>query len=458
MNGEGRPWRIVSALLAAALLARGAPAQTQALNRTGSGARAAGMANAFVAVSDDGTAASWNPAGLAQLRKPELALVHTSIRRSVRYEGFLSPGGSDVFSDSGDDYALASPEFASLAIPFDLFGRATTLQVDWRRQYALGGHLDLDVERIAPDASRTAVRQTLHFDGDIDSVSVAAAMKLFPRTSVGVSVSFWHGDWSENVGIVEPAPDGTSAFVSSRQRQSFRDANLNLGLLLSYPRWNVGLVYHAPFRASYSRSAAADSSLRAFPRLEVPDARLQIGDSLALGVAWRPAGHWTVAADITHDAWSDYLVDDCEPCGPGPTGFFDGQPADRLSTRDTTSLNLGAERLFTQGGHVIPLRFGLAWEPQGPMDPAERDPVNYRMAAIGTGFNTNRFKLDAAVQYRWARARLREPIGVAAGMGLEPRATGEISVSEWRVKVSLICRIADTGKLRRVLRRVFVDE
>ena len=49
-----------------------------AFNRTGSGARAAGMANAFIAISDDGTAASWNPSGLAQLRKPEFSLVSTT--------------------------------------------------------------------------------------------------------------------------------------------------------------------------------------------------------------------------------------------------------------------------------------------------------------------------------------------------------------------------------------------
>ena len=35
----------------------------------GSGARAAGIGSAFVAVADDATAASWNPAGLVQLER-----------------------------------------------------------------------------------------------------------------------------------------------------------------------------------------------------------------------------------------------------------------------------------------------------------------------------------------------------------------------------------------------------
>jgi hypothetical protein len=51
------------ALVVVALVLLGASAHAQTgvvFNRSGSGARAAGMANAFIAVSDDGTAASWN--------------------------------------------------------------------------------------------------------------------------------------------------------------------------------------------------------------------------------------------------------------------------------------------------------------------------------------------------------------------------------------------------------------
>lgn len=45
----------------------------------GSGARALGMGGAFLARADDATAASWNPAGISYLRRPEvsvLSLIH----------------------------------------------------------------------------------------------------------------------------------------------------------------------------------------------------------------------------------------------------------------------------------------------------------------------------------------------------------------------------------------------
>src|SRR3979411_1754818 len=44
-------------------------------NPIGAGARGLGMGGAFIAVADDGTASSFNPAGLAQLRRTELAVV-----------------------------------------------------------------------------------------------------------------------------------------------------------------------------------------------------------------------------------------------------------------------------------------------------------------------------------------------------------------------------------------------
>ena len=86
-------------------------AQGVSLNRTGSGARAAGMGNAFIAVSDDGTAASWNPAGLAQLREAEFSLVHSTERSNRSFEGFRALDGSAVFTALASGNTIADIEF-----------------------------------------------------------------------------------------------------------------------------------------------------------------------------------------------------------------------------------------------------------------------------------------------------------------------------------------------------------
>jgi long-subunit fatty acid transport protein len=104
-----------------------AVAQEISLNRPGSGARAAGMGNAFIAVSDDGTAASWNPAGLSQLRKPEFSVVYNTSRRTLSLEGYRARDESAAFTTLATASTVGSLEFASAAVPFSVGGKAVTL-------------------------------------------------------------------------------------------------------------------------------------------------------------------------------------------------------------------------------------------------------------------------------------------------------------------------------------------
>jgi curli biogenesis system outer membrane secretion channel CsgG len=59
----------------------------------GVGSRALGMSRSFVGISDDVTAISWNPAGITQVRKGSLSLMHTELYYSTRYDflGYVLP-------------------------------------------------------------------------------------------------------------------------------------------------------------------------------------------------------------------------------------------------------------------------------------------------------------------------------------------------------------------------------
>ena len=119
-------------------------------------------------------------------------------------------------------------------------------------------------------------------------------------------------------------------------------------------------------------------------------------------------------------------------------------------------MNAGAEHVFTGEGFLVPLRFGVAWEPQGPRSPYTLDSVNYRLLAVGTGYNTNSLKFDAALQFRWADYRDGANVGAPfTGTPSLPLAVGERNAREWRLKLSLILRVTDTEKLRGVVRRIF---
>jgi len=430
------------------------------LNRAGSGARAAGMANAFVAVSDDGTAASWNPAGLAQLRKPEFSLVYELNGHDLQVSGLRSPDGRVAFSNYSFDYSRASLDFASATVPFAIAGKPVTVQLGWQRLYQLSGDFNAEVARYSTEGPAPAPVSILADNqsrGDIDLASLSGAVKLTTNTSLGGSFNLWRGHWTERVSITERGGATPSDFYVLSDRNRVRGHNFTAGLLMTYPSWNLGLVYHSPFWSSYRLGSEVLSDRTPPLTQDAGDAaRFRFPRSLAAGLAWRPGPRWTVAFDLTHDQWTDAVVDRIAGL-PGPLNFLDGMPPAISTTRDTVSLNLGAEHLFLREGSVVPLRLGLAWEPQGAMDPVTRDPVDFLMLAAGGGYNTNRFKFDAAVQYRWSGFRGSQVLSVDSGIagGLARDAIGRVRTQEWRIKVSFIYRIQDTDKLRDLLRKVF---
>ena len=449
-----------SVLLLALLLPFGSSAFAQiglVFNRTGSGARAAGMANAFIAISDDGTAASWNPAGLGQLRKPELSLVTTTIGRTLSRAGFRTLDDLNTFSSAASSYSTTDLDFASLAVPMTLGGKPVTLQAAWRRLYTLDYREIVSTTR---EPLTPAGLPPLQIDtnddlvGGVNLVSFAGAVKLTPRLALGGTFNLWRGDWTEDAAISETLVGGLDppAFGTTSQANSLRGESFSLGLMLTYPRWSVGLVYQSPLHSDFSGQASVTRSTPPPIPPQAISSILRFPQAWGVGGAWRPAAQWTVALDLTWDDWSETVLD---LPSTGPVNLFDGLPQDQTSTRDTLSVNAGAERLFLGEGFVVPLRFGAAWEPQGARSPYTRDPVSFVMLALGTGYNTNSLKFDAAFQYRWANFQDGANFGLYGGQPLLPTAVGEHGVQEWRLKFSVILRITDTDKLRRTVKKVF---
>ena len=89
------------------------------------------------------------------------------------------------------------------------------------------------------------------------------------------------------------------------------------------------------------------------------------------------------------------------------------------------------------------------------MDSVTRDPVDYVLVAVGGGYNTNRFKFDAAVQYRTGTFRVSDVYSPATATTFGRDGTGLASPDEWRIKVSAIYRLADTDSLWGSLRKIF---
>ena len=101
----------------------------------GAGARAAGMGGAFTALADDATAASFNPAGLAQLLVPEASAVVDFSRHRDEYRNFRSYDQVPVLglTDSTVEFDESAFNFASVTVPFELFSRRFAVQLSTQR-------------------------------------------------------------------------------------------------------------------------------------------------------------------------------------------------------------------------------------------------------------------------------------------------------------------------------------
>ena len=97
---------------------------------TGSGARSLGMAGAFTALADDATAASWNPAGLVQLERPEASVVYRYSSQTADHHS--DSGDFRVGSDQTDDNGL---NYFSFAYPFLIkpIGRYAVVSLNHQR-------------------------------------------------------------------------------------------------------------------------------------------------------------------------------------------------------------------------------------------------------------------------------------------------------------------------------------
>ncbi len=176
--------------------------------RIGVGARALGMGSAFMGLSDDGTAAYWNPAGLATLERRELTAMHAEQFGSIVQYDFLS-------------YVMpiGQPGGARQALGFSLVRLGVDQIPDTRGLEIIdqngNGKFDYPEDRLVVDESRFV------FDSDNDvALLISYARDVRPGFSVGGNFKYirqWLGDslrsngFGLDVGALWVGPRGWSA-------------------------------------------------------------------------------------------------------------------------------------------------------------------------------------------------------------------------------------------------------
>jgi len=346
------------------LLAVGVPGNAQTVDELdlqgrasvtiGSGARALGMGGAFLARADDATAASWNPAGLSYLRRPEISLVGASNSFETTLEG------GDV--SSLDEFVGQTPDFLSVAYPFEVGGTTGAAQLSFQRTFgSFAGDRNI---------ARGETRLVLSGSGGFDVLALGVGVQPSRRIRVGGTLNRWINGYSlEKERLLRRRTQQEVDF-------GFSGWNVNLGVIWTpVEALNVGLVGKTPFSGDVDlsrRRTDFESGVDGAPDTVTSNAFrsdavvLDFPGAVGVGLSWRPRNALTLAADYTRTFWSEgkvhnYFVLPKQGEPTPPDEVFDVLPYPRLELGDqvdTDQLRLGLEYVLIRGRLKWPLRVG----------------------------------------------------------------------------------------------------
>ncbi|HJW72423.1 MAG TPA: hypothetical protein VJ486_06155 [Geothrix sp.] len=427
----------------------------------GAGARAMGLGGAFIAVADDATAVSFNPAGLAQLLQPEVSFVARGLNRNVGFQDFQTSGTgrSLAVSDTLTSSTRFDPLFISATAPIRVAERNLVFQFSLQRAFALGESDERDL-RETPLPGTTSLPSQLHQDirqtGQIDLYSFALAYEASERILVGLSYNQWRGRWDLSSSSVrqEALAQTTVAF---RQANAMDGENFNLGLIWRWPTWSLGLVRRSGFRADYTFATALETNLPQGGFNASPTRTgLHWPASTGIGFAFRPGDRWLLSADLDQTLWSSARYESTSQRFNG-LSFFDLDRRNR--TPNATDLHLGLEYLnLTASGLVIPIRGGLSREPQPVVDNLTGVQRVMYHVSVGSGLKRGNLGLDIAYRYGWSDRRASQFLEIDQILSHQQSASlGTERIREHRIDVSTIVRF-DRRPLERMLRFLFVGD
>jgi long-subunit fatty acid transport protein len=352
----------------------------------GSGARALGQ-SAFIAVADDATAASWNPAGLIILENPEFSVV--GIWRAMSNDLSTPDPG---FSLEGGSWDAAELNFMSYTQPVPLGNTNAVLSINYHQVYDLG----LEYTFRAPRTGAPGVVISNTAEGAISAYSLAGAITMPFYRPIAIGMSFnWYTQSLLNGEVRRFHRQGvtyemTPPLVYERTTEILDDLggyNFDLGLLWDiYEReeslLTLGFVCHTPFSADVDQEVRTDG-------VPAPPADLDIDFPLSLGAGahYRFSDDLSAAVDVQWTDWSAFTYTHTV-ASPSPQD-------------DAWAARLGFEKLwFSEPSRrsVYALRGGLFYEPR----PAWTDILPVYGVSVGLGWTAKkRFSLDLAYQFRW---------------------------------------------------------
>ena len=372
-------------------------------NPVGSGARALGMGNAFIAMADDATAASWNPGGLSQLEKPEFSFAGEvfALRESV--SSTSNPEVRDTRT-----LELIDLNYASLVFPF-YYRTNMVISVNFLKLFRFDKSFEFPVVLKSEN-----IESSFDFDfeqeGTLSVFAPAYSLNVTKQLSLGVTWNIWNDSITQASAYEKKEiSTGTTSFGNLVNDFSLEEVNkfevtdghsFTVGGNYRFTKhWNLGFV----LKPSYTLDLDHKRTLIVHPTNDQEELQSQVikTDSefsfpwiVGAGIAWRPMDVLTVSTDVTWTDWSEFTFkEEGEKTNP-----VSGRPVSEGRLDDTFTLRVGGEFLLIRDNYVIPFRCGMGYDPAPAVDSVD----DFYTINVGSGIQLfKRVNFDIAYEFRW---------------------------------------------------------
>lgn len=428
------------------------------INPVGSGAHALGLGGAFIAVADDATAASWNPAALTQLDKIQFSLVGGFLPNRNEDNAF----GTNPEANHSGSVSDNEINFFSLTLPLgstplkDMVPQNTVVSLSYQQLYEFNRDWDFNILR-KPEDGDLVLDINIDYEqkGQLSAYSLAVATKATDMLSLGASLNIWrnHFDnnyWEQHQTYTAKSNLGINLAGDVSDNFEFEGINANFGFLLKLDHsWRLGGVIKTPFTADLKHTSTDNShSITTVPDFHdivvdtkeqrSTDETLDMPMSYGLGLSYnlssfmppdRKKDDFFLTLDLYRTEWDDFIRTDANGI---ETQAMSDRAAGDSTVDPTTWVRFGGQytRVAQDDSYNVPFRFGLFYDPA----PAEGTPDDYYGMSLGTGYDNNRFMTDIAYQYRFGND--------VGGAGLEHLNMTQ-DVQEHKIFLSLIYRLGE---------------
>jgi len=381
---------------------------THDLDLLGKGARATGMAYAFNAVADDATALSWNPAGIVQIKKPELAF-SAGIKNTDYRHAILEYDYKPVYTF----------DFLGFVYPIKLKRKNLVFGASFQNKM----NFKYNFENLPSENDRMYGKRNL----TVNSVSLSGAFSITRFIGIGISYNQWFSfgnKMENNIYTYGGYADEYSWIRNTKYRYSGH--NFTAGILLDFSSFHVPLRYTLKYDSKLwltneydftGREEIIHSDGEDTTHLNVINATeiFEYPGIITNGFAYRIGNYLTIACDFDiqlfkDNIWSwDYDQTKKFITGDQETIYYDHHNyIEGLFFYDFVAFNqyrLGLEYILHPEFGLIPLRAGWKNSPteMNTYD-EEGDPVKRAMANsinCGTGITLKRFSIDLAYEACW---------------------------------------------------------